>query len=732
MSGHPDRLYELLPAVYRMRDAQAGEALRALLQVISEQVDVVQADIDGLYENWFIETCDDWVVPYIGDLVGEPSATPLGDLGSLGSAEMLRRLRAASPRRQVAGAIGRRRRKGTPAVLEEVAADVAGWPARVVESFRLLRHHQAVNHLHLDRARSLDFRDMAALDGLDGPFDTVARTFDIASIASRRTRSRWNIPAVAVFAWRLRPHSHTLVEAFCIDRTRHRYTFSVLGNDAPLMAGPLPEPDVTHVAQEPDLPVFITRRALHERAPELYGAGRSLRIWRDGRDHPVPVHDIVAADLSEWAYRPRPNEVAVDPELGRISFSARNPPDAGVWVTFNEGFPDDLGGGEYPRQQSPPGTRAYYSVGTGGEYPRVMDAVVAFEADHDSEQRSVDAVIEILDSEVYQERVEIELAPGDRLEVRAADGFRPVIRLLDRYANRPDQMRVRGVAGYAASTGSPCPPPPPRLVHDGLLITGRSIEIVGPIGEVVVRHCTLVPGWALEHDCRPADESEPSIELDDTTASLRVERSIVGSILVNVSEVTVDPLEIALADSVLDATGTEIDALAGPDGSHAHARLTVVRSTVFGRVLTHAVMLGENSIFTGELRVARRQIGCLRYCSVPLGSRTPRRHNCQPDLARATASDVATAQGLTAAETDELLATETLRVTPLLESTRYGTPTYARMALNCVAEIARGADDSGELGVYRDLLQPQREDAVRRALDDFTPAGMVAGIIFAT
>jgi len=70
MSVAKDRLYELLPVIYRMRDHEQGEPLRALLQVVSEQVEVVEDDIERLYENWFIETCEDWVVPYIGDLLG--------------------------------------------------------------------------------------------------------------------------------------------------------------------------------------------------------------------------------------------------------------------------------------------------------------------------------------------------------------------------------------------------------------------------------------------------------------------------------------------------------------------------------------------------------------------------------------------------------------------------------------------------------------------------------------
>ena len=36
-----DRLYNLLPSVYRMRDAELGQPLRALLRVIAEQVNLV-------------------------------------------------------------------------------------------------------------------------------------------------------------------------------------------------------------------------------------------------------------------------------------------------------------------------------------------------------------------------------------------------------------------------------------------------------------------------------------------------------------------------------------------------------------------------------------------------------------------------------------------------------------------------------------------------------------------
>ena len=49
------QLYDLLPAVHQIRDQRHGEPLRALLHVINRQVHLVQADIDRLYENWFID-----------------------------------------------------------------------------------------------------------------------------------------------------------------------------------------------------------------------------------------------------------------------------------------------------------------------------------------------------------------------------------------------------------------------------------------------------------------------------------------------------------------------------------------------------------------------------------------------------------------------------------------------------------------------------------------------------
>src|SRR5258708_3519445 len=68
-----DRLYQLLPVIYRQRDLAQGEQLHALLRVVAEQVAIVEDDISRLYENWFIETYDDWAVPYMAYLIDNSS-----------------------------------------------------------------------------------------------------------------------------------------------------------------------------------------------------------------------------------------------------------------------------------------------------------------------------------------------------------------------------------------------------------------------------------------------------------------------------------------------------------------------------------------------------------------------------------------------------------------------------------------------------------------------------------
>jgi hypothetical protein len=174
--------------------------------------------------------------------------------------------------------------------------------------------------------------------------------------------------------------------------------------------------------------------------------------------------------------------------------------------------------------------------------------------------------------------------------------------------------------------------------------------------------------------------------------------------------------------------------LNGVESELAYVRLTVARCTVFGQVQAHEIALAENSIFNGKVCVARRQKGCVRFCYVPPESRTPRRYECQPDLAvRAVNEKFAQANGrISLHERDAEVRCEQRRVQPEFNSSRYGTPAYCQLAEACADEIKAGAEDESEMGAFYDLYQPQRAANLRARLDEYTPAGMNAGIINAT
>ena len=715
-----DRLYALLPAIHRIRDADRGYPLNALLRVIAEQVNVVEDDIAELYENWFIETAAGWAVPYIGDLVGY---RPVADGGLPPDSSFCDTSSLLVPRREIGNLIRYRRRKGTLALLEVLANDVAGWPARAVEFFRYLGWNQNIDHLHLHRHRTVDLREVDALDRIDGPFDATSHTVDIRRVDSNRTRGRYNVPSVGVFVWRLQSYAVTRTPAYCVEECGPQcFTFSVLGQDAPLFVAPQRETDPAHIAQELNLPVPIRRLAFDDRPADFYGATLSVAIWAEEwaglpSDQPVPVSALKPADLSEWAYVTPLNTIAVDPVLGRLAFPPNQLPKKGVRVSYRYGFPANLGGGEYSRElRQQPGPCNVYRVGAGELYHRIADAIAQWRAD-----KPARAIVEIAESGVYVEPIDITLADAQSLQIRAANRKRPVLRMIDWQTDLPDALSV------TLGVGS-------RLTLDGLLVTGRPVQVQGSDAdnrggvcpaEVVIRHCTLVPGWALDCDCDPKRPAEPSLELRSVRARVRIEHSILGSIQIEEDEVRLDPIPLEICDSILDATNPAKQAIGGPGGGWAHTTATIRRCTVFGIVDVHAIELAENSIFTSCVNVARRQLGCMRFCYVPPGCRTPRRYHCQPDgvVAAVSIADP-TKQAIE-------IANERSRVRPQFTATRYGRPAYAQLADGCAVEVRRGADDESEMGAYHDLFQPQREANLLARLDEYTPAGMNVGIFFA-
>jgi len=718
-----DSLYALLPEIIRERDQVDSDArdripLRDLTQVMQDQIDALAADIDLLYDGWFVETCPAWLLPYIAALVGEavpPSLGPEPDEAS----RALARARLVVPRRLVANAIRRRRRKGTRRALEDIVRDVGGWPAHAVESYRGLVWNQHLSHLRLPRGRFVDLRHDEALSNIGGAMDTEAHVADIRRVdASAPERpGLWNIPTVPVHAWRLQAFSITQALACHVDsESGHVYTFSALGNDSPLFARP----------SEQQPPVRLTRQLLVSHMDQHYGEGKSVRIELGVRDDDqirfadIPADQVLvaslrrldAADPDGWprltwpiaGHDDQPIVVIIDPEAGRLMFSPAEDQPEHVRVSYHYGFARAMGGGEYPRVLADSADRLMFRVGPDEAYPTIA---AALEQWRETTPPGQAAVIEIADSGVYAGPFEVVLRGSDSLEIRAAEGVRPLIRILDTAVDKIESLTVTSKAG---PEGGGC------FVLDGILVEGRGLLIGGGVDRVDIRHSTLVPGWSIDQSCHPTAPGKASLVIRSERTCVSITDSIVGPLLVEHNEVTNPAIRIRIADSIVDAHEPESYAVRRISDGRAHAILDIRRSTIIGTISAHAIEVGDDSLFLGAVDVERRQLGCLRFSFVPPKSWGPSRYRCQPDLALAA--------GELAFPEDE--------VWPRFETLRYGLPDYARLHDSISAAVARGSSDGAEMGAYHDIYEAQRADSVRVRLAEFTPASMDAGLIFAS
>ncbi|MEK8121753.1 hypothetical protein WOB59_01110 [Methylocystis sp. IM4] len=738
-----DALFELLPAFVRQRDLLGGGVLRQTLRVIGAQAVALERDLERMYDDMFIETCAPWVIPYIADLLG----ATLVESGPQG---------AGARRRAVGRLLAARRKRGAMAALDALAQDVAGWPAEAREVYRRLAVAQHLDHARPERTATVRIGAALALEAMEPWGGSLIGEVRRGAPGDRASPA--DVAGLGLAVRRTRSFSVTATQAYAIENRENCYSFSVLGNDAPLFDPRLPAP-ISRLGFEVGAgPADAAARA----DPEIYGVGKAITIWAEGwpdrhpeagaRAQPIPPEAIIPADLEGWKYRPPKGKVAVDPVLGRIMFPLTQGPARGaaVRVSYNYGFAMELGGGEYPR---PPlampahvSRRRVRARETGkppeGEFAEIADAIADWRAARDAEAAPGNGdepgltafpalVVELAESGVYSGALDIEISHGESIWIVAAPHTRPVLWLSDAEAGAQDALSVRGGKGS-------------RFVMDGVMVAGRGLRFAplddgeeesaadGGLCEALLRHCTLVPGWGLTHDCEPLRPNDPSVVLDGARLCLRVERSIVGTIEANLAATGGPPAQIEIADSVIDATSEQRAAIGSADANVAFVRLTIARSTVIGAVAVHAIGLAEDSLFAGLVTVARRQQGCVRYCCLSPESRVPRQHRCQPASARARVREEAGRDSLREQARERMLADVALRIAPHFVSTRYGAPDYVRLAACTPPEIARGAGDGGEMGVYHNLFEPQRLDGLQLRLVDHCPADFAPLVLFAS
>lgn len=750
----PERLYALLPAIHRVRDAERGQVLRALLAVLETELEAVRQDVEGLYDDWFIETCAPWVVPYLADLLG---------------LEGIRGEQGYSRRAVVANTVAFRRRKGTASVLESLAQAETGWQARAVEFFQLLSTTQHSNHVRPRSLHGVDIRDAERMELLDGPFQTASHTAELRRVGSRQ--GRYNIPNVGIHLWRLevfhvRDATARRVGASA-DGRRIYYRFDAIDRDVPLYNAPRTQAELSSIATEIDVPGRLRDRALGAVMADPTGWAEQAAWWFDPQDEPAFAIRAGAPDdptpvpfdasrlrfflpwrradaaleeaVNDWENMVSPEGTAlVDVQRGRLvlhlAADAAEPEE--LRVDFRTAFSARLGGGPYDRNASlalDPGwdlehfddsrgfqvgvsRKHHQESAPGAADPNVKatlrEAVAEWNAWSATAGPGCKGLIVLMDSRTYEESLtgaDAVVVPAESelwivaasWEPPAADSGLPTDRRLPGSANadgiRPHlrgDLEVRGGSG-GQTRG--------RLYMNGLRLEGSLTVLEGDLGGLTLRHCTQVPGGGRRILVRAGDSS---VEPDANAGlELTISRSVLGGVdgpapfaSVKLDESVIDRFD---ADRSIDAPQADLEARS----------VTILGST---RVRTASA---TDSLFVGLLLVALKQQGCLRFCWVSVDSTAPRRYRCQPETALGSAA---------ASLHADLVAT----LRPSFASVAYGSPAYARLRRLCRSEIRAGAEDGSEMGAFTFLRQPQRESNLETALRQYLRFGLSSGLFF--
>jgi len=786
----PDRLYKLLPALYRQVDALQGYSLRALLRLMGNQVEMLRADIQQLWNNFFIETCQQWAIPYIGDLVSNRALYDLDTSQDATTAQSifpdlagpnLRPISTIRTRADVAKTIDYRRRKGTVAMLEALAGDVTGWGAHVVQFFQILTWTQNLNHLRLQSTGCADLRSVSDCAKVDGPFDAASHVVDVRAIA--QSEGWYNVPNLGFFLWRLESFPLAVVRARAIGGTSWRYTFSPLGNSTPLFARWTRLDQVPGMSPELLVPEPIPPSAFWDDLAawnSLPSTGPDYSLYygnaSDDLDWSITVYEQAAPDAplvpvdlghitcmnlekwttlaqpsanvaNEWKPLPQPSQcIAIDVSRGRLAIGADRPASTAIYVSYNYGFSAHMGGGPYPDFQKwvVPDSAAEQIIGVGVANPldtaittwaATLDAAIDTWAASLATPNPPNTIIQLADNDTHTLSRTLALDPVKWLAIQALPGlpgFRPHIQ---------PQGGAITISGTAAGS---------TLTLAGLLIEG-GIVVSQDLQRLRILHTTLVPGLSIEEEA--ASPGGPSLVVNSSAASKPINTNLDVQIAFSIT----GPLQIPetvdglwLLDSIVDsassnppiaisnANTTTPTNTTTPNGPRA----TIERSTILGSSYFRKFDLCSDTIFTGAVIVEQRVSGCLRFSFVPTGSSAPQpypqQYHCQPAYEVATETDAAQraaqASGavLPSGWDTTLAASIEEWLVPSFETVTYGAPEYCQLRLTAPQQIRTGASDGAEMGAFNYLKQAQRETNLRIRLAEYVPFGRAPGIIYVT
>jgi len=531
---YQDKLWSLVPAIYRTLDTaslSAAGPLREIVNRIGTQAAILRRSIDRLWEDQSIETCDDWVIAYVADLL---------------ATNLVASLDARGRRLDVARTIYYRRRKGTVSNLEELAADITGWDARVVEFFRRLgRTRHSFDPEIGEPADTADPAGQSALqlaEGLRGfwtrtgaggwadlrnrygatkstsAFDEYSHTVDV-----RRGVDMvgWhNIPRLGVFLWRLYSFGVDQSVPVPVTGCPDQFAFDPTGRQIPLFAAAsrtraasfgdqwvspdewqLPGPIATALLQTALTdPAAIPLYAAIDPSDGVTVQPNSLGVFTRS----AAGYNLV--DVSHFI-DPATHRSTIFPDVGR--FRVMNPPPGEpLFATYHYGFSSAIGAGPFDRRVP------------GVPMPSVPAPAVSFQDGAAITVPTPAGTATILDSLTYTTVNDAAGIAESRVEAAALK--RPVLRL-PAPAPAVSEWVLTGADDRSV------------LTLDGLLVSGGDIVLRGAFATVTITCCTLDPGnvgdgsvFAPSVDGRDLRPTRLYVEAD--VAMLVIDRSICGPI----------------------------------------------------------------------------------------------------------------------------------------------------------------------------------------------------------
>ncbi|MFT3770698.1 MAG: hypothetical protein QM820_35180 [Minicystis sp.] len=693
---YSDKLWGLLPEIYRALDSSVPDEkgpLRELCDRIGVQAAILRRSIDRTWEDQSIESCDDWVIPYIADLL---------------ATKVVASLDARGQRLDVANTIYYRRRKGTLSVLEELAADITGWDARAVELFRRMgraRHNldfeigypapaddaeaqraQAALHTYGPHTRTpaygiADLRSphVARLTGT--AFDELSYTADVRAAEGRT--GWYNVPRLGVFLRRLRAYPVESVTPVTCTGCSGKFSFDPTGREIPLFARSTRKHGDDWIAPaEHELAGPIDRLLFTEVYADLWATvdeqnnhsilPRSLGVYQ-----PDGTGALVLVPEDEITGKPEEStdKAYVDPEEGLLFLTTTQVARGAPEVSYHYGFSSDIGAGTYTRIASPPGVALTLPSVSGGGY--ALGTTLSGAGGR--------VLVNIDDSRTY---ISVPDLTVGGLTLRAKSGQRPLIRL-------PDSAPFTTVWTLAGATVTS------RLTLDGIFVSGGEILLVGNYDEVTIVTSTLDPGTAGASagtyvnsvDSRPLAPCR--LRVNGHVNKLVIDRSIVGSVAV---EATGTISSLRISESIVQSHHGEFAVDAGP-----LCDVEIVRSTILGPGRVHRLQ-ATSSILYGAMEVADKQHSCLRYCAYTTDGSLPHKFECHALDAGAS----------------------------VFTSRVFGEPAYAQLSASAPPRLWNGAEDGAEMGAFGREKTPIKERSLLIKLNEYMPAGLTPVLIYTT